>query len=406
VEGDRRTAGLVRELANTICPYLQMEADFPSSHSSGWMPILDLEVQMAPDKTVNWRWYSKPMASPYSILNSSAMPAATKRITLVQRGVTMLRNTRQELHTTLRIPLMEQLAKTMMISGYPEDYRRGVIQSAVACYEGQVEASRTGEKPLYRPRAWQAPARRQKKMIAKMAWFRPADTVLRVPYTPGSELAKAVRGVVDEEASRLGLKVKTVEGGGVPLKRSVVTTDLGKGEPCPQGNCPLCLTGEGKGGLHHHRSGAVYRGDCQLCLESVEGELCARYWGESGFSAYCRTLEHQKAIERRDDKNAFSKHLSIHHPEEEGNTEAFKFTLAELHNQPLPRLTSESCYIHNNNVDIPMNSRAEWHQPAVGRVVITRSLEELQGQEERSSGVGRRGGQGRGSMQRRGRGGV
>ena len=52
---NRRTAGLVRELANTICPYLQMEADFPSNHSSGWMPILNLEVRVSEDKSIDYK---------------------------------------------------------------------------------------------------------------------------------------------------------------------------------------------------------------------------------------------------------------------------------------------------------------------------------------------------------------
>ena len=86
----------------------------------------------------------------------------------------------------------------------------------------------------------------------------------------------------------------------------------------------------------------------------------------------------------------------IHHPDQVGNVYAFKFSLLELHKQPLPRLASESCFIHSDKVDIPMNSKAEWHQPAVGRVVITRELEELEEQE------GRRGSQGGG----RSRGGV
>ena len=34
VAGDKRTAELVKELANTICPYLQMEIDFPSNHTT------------------------------------------------------------------------------------------------------------------------------------------------------------------------------------------------------------------------------------------------------------------------------------------------------------------------------------------------------------------------------------
>ena len=178
---------------------------------------------------------------------------------------------------------------------------------------------------------------------------------------------------MEEEAGRLGLKVKVEEGAGVSLRRSVVTKDLGAGQPCQQGNCPLCLTGEGKGGLYHHRSGAVYRGDCLLC-----GEQVARYWGESGDSGYCRTLQHVSAIQRRDKDNAFSKHLTIHHQEKEGEVLAFKFTLEEVHSQPLSRLCSESVRIHDDTCEIPMNSKAEWHQPVVARVVVTRELEELE----------------------------
>ena len=132
---------------------------------------------------------------------------------------------------------------------------------------------------------------------------------MRVPCTPGAVLATSVRMVVEEESKRLGLHIKVQEGAGVSLRRSLTTTDLKVEEPCPQGDCPLCLTGEGKGELHHHRSGAVYQGECLLC-----GDLVAKYWGESGESAYCQTLQHQKAIANREEKNAFAKHLLIHHP--------------------------------------------------------------------------------------------
>ena len=46
-EGDKRTAELAKELANTICPYLQMTVDYPSKNPSGWMPILDLQGHSA-----------------------------------------------------------------------------------------------------------------------------------------------------------------------------------------------------------------------------------------------------------------------------------------------------------------------------------------------------------------------
>ena len=89
---------------------------------------------------------------------------------------------------------------------------------------------------------------------------------------------------------------------------------------------------------------------------------------------------------------AFAKHLAIHHPNEENYIMHFKFTLLETHKQPLMRQTSESCFIHNAKVDIQMNSKAEWHQPTVGRVVITRDLPELE-QHADGRAVRRRGGQ-------------
>ena len=87
----------------------------------------------------------------------------------------------------------------------------------------------------------------------------------------------------------------------------------------------------------------MYRGDCLICEEEM-----ARYWGESGNSGYLRTSQHVMAIRRRDGENAFSKNLSLHHPEREGDVGAFKFTLEEVHKKPLPRLCSEIVHIHNN----------------------------------------------------------
>ena len=191
-------------------------------------------------------------------------------------------------------------------------------------------------------------------------------------------MAAAVRTVVKEESARLGLNVKVQEGSGLSLKRCVVTSDLAFGKPRPQGDCPLCLTGDGKGGLHHHRSGAVYSGKCKFC-----GGDIASYWGESGDSGYCRTHQHQDAIVNKDENNAFAKHLAIYHPEQVGNKDAFEFKLEEIHRKPLTRLCSEADFIHRNTSEIQMNSKAEWHQPAVPRVMVTRELEEAGGAGQR-----------------------
>ena len=163
-------------------------------------------------------------------------------------------------------------------------------------------------------------------------------------------------------------------------------------------DCPLCLTGDGKGGLHHHRSGAVYSGVCRLCGDTVSGggeTATARYWGESGDSGYCRTKQHVQSIKDRDEENAFAKHLKIYHPDHQGDINAFKFELSGTFSQPLVRQITESVFIHNNSVDIQMNSKSEWLQPMEERVVITRELGELEEQGARgrgSRGRNRRGG--------------
>ena len=386
VPGDERTARLMQELANTLCPFIQMTADYPSAHPNGWMPILNVSVQVTADNMVDFKHYRKPMASPYTILNASAMPGLTKRLTLVQEGIQMLRNTRPSLHPRLRRGLMEDLAERMMVSGYNADYRRGIIESAVKGYEAQVAADLAGEKPLYRPRGWQQESRRRRKRMKRAAWYRPADTVLFCPATPGSELASRLRKVAEEEGKRINLRVRVVEKGGVSLRSQRVKTDLAAGEPCAAPNCMMCLTGGGGGGLRHHRAGALYHGLCKICEE--EG-LVSEYWGESGDSAYARCLDHKKDIEKKDLSNAFAKHLNLHHPTEEGKPETIKFKLEKTFQKPAPRQVAEAVKIHNSKADRLLNSKAEWEQPSVDRVIVTREPRQREG-----------GGGGRGSSQR------
>ena len=87
------------------------------------------------------------------------------------------------------------------------------------------------------------------KMVGKMAWFRPADTVLRVPFTP------RLRAVVEEEASRLGLKLKVVKRSGVPLKRQITTPGALGWPP----NLHLQVGADGVGQLHHQVGSPLVR---------------------------------------------------------------------------------------------------------------------------------------------------
>ena len=108
-----------------------------------------------------------------------------------------------------------------------------------------------------------------------------------------------------------------------------------------------------------------------LCLQ--QGKV-SRYWGESGHSAQVRTSQHVDAIRRRDKSNAFHKHLEIFHPENTGDVETFKFKSEQTFKKSLQRQVTEGIEIANSTADDLLNCKAEYHQPALHRVRLTRAV--------------------------------
>ena len=155
------------------------------------------------------------------------------------------------------------------------------------------------------------------------------------------------------------------------MKRRLTGRDLMAGEPCGQPDCLLCCSDE-RGGGCHRRANCLYKGNCKACANS---NLEASYYGESAFSAYYRSDLHSKSILRKEEDNAFSKHLHIFHPESEGAVDSpkmFNVKVLQTFKKPLERKVAEAVFINNSKADIKMNSKAEFLQPAVPRVVTTR----------------------------------
>ena len=149
--GDQRTALVMKEVANSICEFTSFKTDCPSANDSGWMPLLDIQSRVEPDNRIVWKYYEKDVTSPFTILNTSALPQKVKRRSLIQEGLRRLHNTCPALVQELKQELMEGLAEKMMVSGYPEEFRAGVIRDAVVGYERLRETCERGERPLYRP---------------------------------------------------------------------------------------------------------------------------------------------------------------------------------------------------------------------------------------------------------------
>ena len=82
--------------------------------------------------------------------------------------------------------------------------------------------------------------------------------------------------------------------------------------------------------------------------------------------------EHIASIKNRDTTNAFAKHLQLYHPESEKDTGVFTMKSDSTFKKCLERQVAEGVAIANSNADIILNSKSEFHQPALNRVILTR----------------------------------
>ena len=369
---DERTAEVYGQIANSVSNFVKVTVDYPSKNDSQWMPLLDLQVQIQ-DNQIFYKFYKKPVSNPKLMLEKSAMPMKVKRSSLVQEGIRRLRNTKRELLWDVKSEILSEFSHKLKLSGYSAKFRQEVIQSAVRGYRQQCERADKGGTPLHRPRSYQREERRKKKLLAATSWYRPASVVGFFPMTAGGKLAKQVQQVVTEELGRLDMTGKIVETAGKSLRSQISKLDL---TGCFYGEklCWLCQSGEA--GASHTRAGVGYRGWCARC--GAEGKV-AEYWGESGSSGTFRTSQHRAAVIKNDSSsdNAFVKHLQLFHPENAGDPDSFKVRSHATFKKSLERQVNEGVNIVNSKADHLMNSKSEYHQPAVHRVTVTRQLEEL-----------------------------
>ena len=115
----------------------------------------------------------------------------------------------------------------------------------------------------------------------------------------------------------------------------------------------------------------MYEGVCQICKTN---NVIASYDGECGDSGVHRADQHREDIVNKDEKNAFAKHLSNFHPDRTGDPNAIKIRVVKTFKKCLEHQVSEATAIHLKKRDILLNSRAEWHQPSVARVTVSRNL--------------------------------
>ena len=70
---------VVLEIANSVSPNTRLSVDYPSAHRSGWMPLLDIQVRVASDNTIDWTFFRKPVSTPNFFFSTGAPCLARRR---------------------------------------------------------------------------------------------------------------------------------------------------------------------------------------------------------------------------------------------------------------------------------------------------------------------------------------
>jgi hypothetical protein len=201
------------------------------------------------------------------------------------------------------------------------------------------------------------------------------------------------------ETHKIGVLLQ--ERGGLKSTMDIRSNPLGS-KLCARDNCPICRVEGSKGGCQGGNIG--YQHQCMHCDRDTGTPgtgTVSLYHGESSKSGYERGLQHADGLRLKKEDNVMHKHMTIHHQGEEPD---FKMSITGRFKGCFIRQEDEGTQIRENKATILMNSKTQWHQPPINRVVIVRgnTNDDQIGAEPSATGGRGRGGRGRGRGRRRG----
>ena len=99
-----------------------------------------------------FEFYTKPTKPKRTMLATAANPWQQKRTTLTQELIRRLRNTRRELNCSRKQEILSDYMQMLKNSGYSVNFRKEILSSGLNGYNKILEADRSNQKPLYRPK--------------------------------------------------------------------------------------------------------------------------------------------------------------------------------------------------------------------------------------------------------------
>jgi hypothetical protein len=359
----------VQGVANSIWPHLQWTFDVPSNYEHDRMPVLDLQVGIV-NRRIVFEFYQKSVSTRHTIPARSAHSWSVKRSTLTQEGVRRLLHTAPSVPTERRRDIMEAWDAKMRVSGYNERFRRQVIVAAVGIYRDKLSKAETGEAPLYRGRLWQKERRDIEKDMKMSSWYKSKDKVpnvapLIINPTQSGVLKKEIDKICSMFKETHNMGVKVMERGGRKATSDMKSDPLGD-KICKRPDCRICTSEGTKGGCRGQGMG--YAQTCLSCPNGKGNESeSAVYYGETGRSNYERGTEHTRDLLNELEDSPLWKHCQLIHS---GTHVQFSMETTGVFKSCEERQTNEGSRVKTSEVKHILNSKSQWHQPPIHRIVV------------------------------------
>ena len=347
---------------------LSWTADYPSAHVSNKLPVLDIQIWVTKTDEgtlTNYEFYSKPMANPVAVPAESALSKNVKFSTYRQEVARVLKNTSIHLPWSVKSKLLSELSHRMRLAGYNEGFRARVLSEGITGYVKKVLLSVKNNTPLNRPRQMIAADKKKKRSWLHSPNLGDVQSVLFVPATPDSILAKMIRDCEERNSQGRSVKIKIVERSGRSVKNHLAPNYPWAPHTCSDKDCFPCSTSTSIK-ISCRKPGVGYKISCTICSSIGVSSV---YEGESGKCLYERGKKHLSEFHSGLSSNAMVIHNRKHHdgsPVLNFRMEAIKTFIS-----PLERQLNEALRIKYSDADILMNSGSEWRLDSVPRASFT-----------------------------------
>ena len=434
---NQRMARVCRPAMDSVNSDLKFTTESQEDFENERLPTLDFEMWLTQDG-VKHSYYQKPMKTPLVLMERSGISHKQKFQILTNELNRRLSNIMQDKIPVSEIKTkIEQYIIELKSSGYNISQAREIICSGIRGWRNRSRKRKRQNVPFYRPAESTIEERMLKEISEKENWYKVNDdeddddegnpskyaktsgwlraqsapvagriprrhgkrfkkkdqvsSVIFVPHTVGSQLAKDLNEKEEKLKDITGEKVKVVEKSGIKLENILTKNNPWKGMDCKRPNCLLCMTKTLTGKQLKKdctKRNILYEIKCLTCeermktsIEENEGDEekrkdlitnmeVPRYVGESGRSAYERGFEHLDKLASLHSNSHMLRHLVDAHEGKDFKDVSWGMFIIKFMRTAFERQIEEAVTIqHRSKEKDLLNSRAEYNQSALPRLV-------------------------------------